>query len=35
MIEVVRRMEYRYLKTIRPNMGKYVPTVFVSCQVRF
>ena len=35
MIEVVRRMEYLYLKTIRPNMGKYVPTVFVSCQVRF
>ena len=32
MVEIIRRHEYQYLKTIRSGMGKYVETVFVSCQ---
>ena len=30
MIDIVRRYEYEYLKTIRSGMGKFVATVTVS-----
>ena len=33
MIDIVRRYEYQYLKTIRSGMGKFVATVTVSCQL--
>ncbi len=33
MIDIVRRYEYEYLKTIRSGMGKFVATVTVSCQL--
>ena len=32
MVEIVRRIEYNYLKDVRANIGKYVGTVTVSCQ---
>eukprot|EP01049_Picozoa_sp_SAG25_P006344 SAG25_NODE_473_length_7639_cov_9.447082_6_plen_976_part_00 len=32
MIEIVRRHEFLFLRTIRPNMQRFVPTVFQSCQ---
>ena len=33
MIDIVRRHEYEYLKGVRPDIGKFVKTVTVSCQL--
>ena len=32
MIEIVRRLEYLHLQSVRGDMGKYVETKTVSCQ---